>query len=130
MGQLDSKDLVSAGFEVSHTFDGVLIVGPLDTFFGPEGCLVYAGCALPDGDSDLFRGADVALVPVGGVFTIDGQGALELIERTKPVLAIPMHYRKGDQGLRPVAELSDFLKLCEGRDVNVKTLEYGESYTI
>lgn len=88
------------------------------------------GCALPDGDADFFRGADVALIPVGGVFTIDGQGALDLMERTEPVLTIPMHYRKGDQGLRPVAELSEFLKLCEGRNVNVKTLEYGESYTI
>ena len=88
------------------------------------------GCALSDADAEFFRGADAALVPVGGIFTIDGKGALELIERTQPHLVIPMHFRKGDQGIRPVAELSDFLKLCEGTDINVKPLEYGENYTI
>ena len=34
------------------------------------------------------------------------------------------------QGLRPIAELSDFLDLCEGRDIKVVPLEYKESYEI
>ena len=88
------------------------------------------GCALTERAEELFRGADIALVPVGGVFTIDGTGALDVIERTRPALVIPMHYRKGSQGLRPIAELSDFLDLCKGRDIRVKSLEYKESYEI
>ena len=71
-----------------------------------------------------------ALVPVGGFFTIDAPAALELIERTRPAAAIPMHYRKGTQGLRPIAELSDFLDLCKGKDIKVVPLEYKESYEI
>ena len=31
---------------------------------------------------------------------------------------------------RMVAELSDFLKLCEGKDINIKPLEYKEVYEI
>lgn len=41
----------------------------------------------------LIKGADVALVPVGGVYTYDRNEALELIERTEPKLVLPMHYR-------------------------------------
>ena len=88
------------------------------------------GCPLTPEAEEPVKGADVALVPVGGVYTIDGKEALALIERTKPGLVIPMHYRKGEQGISRVAELSDFLKLCEGKDLNVKPLEYKESYEI
>ena len=38
------------------------------------------------------QGADYAFVPVGGVYTYDFDQALELIDRTKPKLAIVMHY--------------------------------------
>ena len=88
------------------------------------------GCPLTDDAAELFSGADIALIPVGGIYTIDGKGALELAERTKPGLVIPMHYRKGTQGLRNIAELSDFLKPCEDRDIKVRPLEYKESYEI
>ena len=36
--------------------------------------------------------ADFALVPIGGVYTYDFDQALELIDRTKPKVAIVMHY--------------------------------------
>lgn len=39
------------------------------------------------------RGADVLLIPIGGVFTITTPEAIELIETCKPVAAIAMHYR-------------------------------------
>lgn len=38
-------------------------------------------------------GADVLFVPVGGVFTIDGDAAAELVEELAPRVAIPMHYK-------------------------------------
>ena len=88
------------------------------------------GCPLTDEAVGLFAYADAALVPVGGFFTIDGPEALKLVDLTKPGLVIPMHYRNGDQGIRMVAELSDFLKLCEGKDINIKPLEYKEVYEI
>ena len=36
---------------------------------------------------------DVLLVPVGGTFTINYEGAVKVVEQLKPVVTIPMHYR-------------------------------------
>ena len=41
----------------------------------------------------ILKDADIALVPVGGVYTYDRETALDLIERTTPKLVLPMHYR-------------------------------------
>ena len=41
----------------------------------------------------LLKDADIALVPVGGVYTYNRDEALELIERTTPKMVLPMHYR-------------------------------------
>ena len=46
----------------------------------------------------LLRDADIALVPVGGVYTYNIPEALELIERTSPKLVIPMHFRSATAG--------------------------------
>ncbi len=36
---------------------------------------------------------DILLLPVGGVFTIDVKAATELMDKLKPKVAIPMHYK-------------------------------------
>ena len=36
---------------------------------------------------------DVMFIPVGGVFTIDSQGAWEIAKRIQPKVIVPMHYR-------------------------------------
>lgn len=36
---------------------------------------------------------DVALVPIGGVFTMPAEAAREVLEQIQPKIAIPMHYR-------------------------------------
>jgi len=36
---------------------------------------------------------DVLLIPVGGVYTIDGKQAAELVKQIKPRIAIPIHYK-------------------------------------
>ncbi|OPY31982.1 MAG: metal-dependent hydrolase [Methanomassiliicoccales archaeon PtaU1.Bin124] len=38
---------------------------------------------------------DVLFVPVGGVFTIDADAAIKLIEMVRPKVAVPMHFRIG-----------------------------------
>lgn len=38
-------------------------------------------------------GCDVLLLPVGGVYTIDAEGANKYLEAVKPKIAIPMHYK-------------------------------------
>ena len=47
---------------------------------------------LTDENLAKLSGADFALVPVGGVYTYDFDQALDLIDRTKPKVAIVMHY--------------------------------------
>jgi Predicted Zn-dependent hydrolases of the beta-lactamase fold len=46
-------------------------------------------------DESFFANAgkiDVLMIPVGGVYTIDAKAALQIIERLKPNITIPMHY--------------------------------------
>jgi len=49
---------------------------------------------------------DVALIPVGGHFTIDAQSATQVIDQLQPAVAIPMHYKtpKVDFPIGPVDE--------------------------
>ncbi len=41
---------------------------------------------------ELIGRVDVALVPIGGRFTMDGPTALEVVKQLKPKIAVPMHY--------------------------------------
>jgi len=55
---------------------------------------------------------DAAMIPVGGVFTIDAREAKELIFLLKPRVVIPMHYRTEKFGFGALGMLDDFLALC------------------
>ena len=37
-------------------------------------------------------GADVMMIPVGGFYTVDAQGARAIVELAKPRCVIPMHF--------------------------------------
>ena len=68
------------------------------------------------GDTDINEDnenitVDIALVPVGGKYTMDYKEAAELVNTIRPELAIPTHYGssgigKGDEG-RKFRELVD-----------------------
>ena len=72
---------------------------------------------LTEENLELLSGADVALVPVGGVYTYDKSEALDLIERTRPKLVLPMHYRADAAGfgLPEIGSIEDFLIEAAGR---------------
>jgi len=44
-------------------------------------------------DYSKLENIDIALVPVGGTFTIDAAEAAKLIEKINPKIAIPMHFK-------------------------------------
>ena len=46
----------------------------------------------PDQLASIGR-VDVVCVPVGGIYTIDADGAAKVCDQLKPRLIIPMHYR-------------------------------------
>lgn len=64
---------------------------------------------------------DVLLIPVGGRFTIDAPGATQVMERLKPRVVIPMHY-KTDRCAYPISGVDSFIK---GK-ANVQGMERAE----
>ena len=76
----------------------------------------------------LLKDADVALIPIGGFYTIDADQALELIDRTSPRIAIPMHYRTetGAFGLGNIGSIEEFLKKAHdsGHAVNIANVYF------
>lgn len=69
----------------------------------------------------LLKDADVALIPVGGTYTYDADEALELIRRTTPKVAVPMHFRTetGYFGLSNIGSIEDFLTKAQKAGMNV-----------
>ncbi|MBI2640683.1 MAG: MBL fold metallo-hydrolase [Candidatus Sungbacteria bacterium] len=37
--------------------------------------------------------ADIVMIPVGGKYTVDGEGAAKIVKQLEPRLVIPMHYK-------------------------------------
>lgn len=52
---------------------------------------------------------DLLLIPVGGVYTIDPAQATKALEKIRPKLAIPMHYKTPRCGF-PLATVEEFTK--------------------
>ncbi|MGB4588187.1 MAG: MBL fold metallo-hydrolase [Clostridiaceae bacterium] len=70
---------------------------------------------------------DVAMIPVGGFFTIDANGAEDLIRILQPKIIIPMHYRTEDWGFEQLAKVEEFIKLRKDvRILKTNTLEITE----
>ena len=71
----------------------------------------------------LLKGADVALIPVGGTYTYDAEQAIELIRRTAPKIAVPMHFKTdtGVFGFDNIGSIEKFLAGAQaaGFKVNV-----------
>lgn len=59
--------------------------------------------------------ADVMLIPVGGTYTVDAQGAKAIIEAAKPVCVVPMHV-KTKRCPYPIAPVTAFLEAMGVQD--------------
>ncbi len=77
------------------------------------------------GNEELLSGADIALIPVGGTYTYDKDEALDLIERTKPKMVIPMHFRAeaAGFGLKDIGTIEEFLMAAAGRHHTISLAE-------
>jgi len=79
--------------------DGLKIV-----HMGDQGCM-------PDEDVlEAITDADVMMIPVGGTYTVDAQGAKAIVDAAKPKCVIPMHV-KTKRCPYPIAKVEDFLAL-------------------
>ena len=67
---------------------------------------------------DQLGDIDILMIPVGGVFTIDGEQATCQIDVLEPKIVLPMHYKTED-GVVAVKPLADFLEHYPGPVVEV-----------
>ena len=83
---------------------------------------------LTDGNMALLRDADIALIPVGGFFTVDKSEALEIAERTHVKLMIPMHFRSETAGFGypKIDTIENFIDLAakKGKKINVARVSF------
>jgi len=59
---------------------------------------------------EQINGVDILMVPVGGVATIDGEEAVEVINVIEPRIVIPMHYKFSGVNLPKFDGVDVFLK--------------------
>ncbi len=62
----------------------------------------------------------VALLPIGGRFTMSVEEAVEAAKIIKPSLAIPMHY---GSIIGSEADAEEFVELCKEEGINAQILE-------
>lgn len=72
------------------------------------------GCPLVPGQLQFLGQLDVALLPIGGFYTIDPMQAKKLIDDLQPRVVIPMHYRSSSFGFDVLATVEEFLSLTGG----------------
>jgi len=88
-----------------------------------DGTTVYhAGDTCLFGDMELYARlypVDVALLPIGGVFTMDADQASEAVKLIKPKIALPIHYASFPIIAR---NADDFIKQCGEKAPNVMVL--------
>jgi len=130
-GEYQVKDVVVVGIPVKHdTKDGAERGFVTMYLIRVEGVKILfcadLGHGLDSETVDAVNGVDILLVPVGGVYTIDAKGAVEVVKAIDPRIIIPMHYQTQDLKLsQKLASVEDFVKL-----VNLKPEEEGGELNI
>lgn len=71
--------------------------------------VVHLGDIGCDFDTSSINNCDVLLIPIGGYYTIDTQMALKLIDKIKPRVTIPMHYRSDSFGYPVLSTIDEFI---------------------
>lgn len=61
-------------------------------------------------------GLDVLFIPIGGVYTIDGKKAKEIVDELKPKFVIPMHFKTPDLAI-DIASEEEFISLFNKDDI-------------
>lgn len=71
--------------------------------------VVHLGDIGCDFETSSINNCDVLLIPIGGYYTIDTQMALMFIDKSKPRVTIPMHYRSDSFGYPVLSTIDEFL---------------------
>ncbi|RKZ33661.1 MBL fold metallo-hydrolase [bacterium] len=89
-----------------------------------EGIKIYHS-----GDTDVIEemenfNVDIALLPVGGTYTMDVEQALEAVKKLSPRMVIPMHFGE------VVGSMNDALNFCRKCAVECKVLNPYEEWEV
>lgn len=79
------------------------------------------GC-LDEGVAEALKNCDVLILPVGGVFTVDAQGAKWYVDKINPKLVLPMHYMTPSHKFK-LGALNDFLSLFDAAQVERRSVD-------
>jgi L-ascorbate metabolism protein UlaG (beta-lactamase superfamily) len=112
-GSGQSMGIAVKGIEMYHDESGGSQRGTNMVFvFAVEGvniCFVGdLGHRLSQEQIQAIGPVDLLLVPVGGTFTVDAEGAVDVVKALNPRVVIPMHYKTDKCGL-PIATADGFL---------------------
>ena len=75
-------------------------------------------------DEDFFKNAgriDILMIPVGGYYTVDAQGALDIIDKMKPNITLPMHYLTSASKIDSIKGVHEFTTLAR-REYDISRL--------
>jgi L-ascorbate metabolism protein UlaG (beta-lactamase superfamily) len=95
-----------------------------------KGRVYHAGDTAIFGDMKLYSelyGIEVALLPIGGRFTMDTESVLKALELLQPEKFVPMHYNTFDAIRVSEQQLQELAKRAESMGVEAIILEPGES---
>lgn len=89
---------------------------------------------LADEQLDKMGEIDILMVPVGGTWTLNSEGAVKVINQIEPSVAIPMHYKIDELNIK-LDKVEDFLKEIgiqqeTTEEFNVKKLDLGEDMKV
>ena len=59
------------------------------------------GHILSDNQVEILGNIDILMIPIGGIYTIDGDTAIDIIQKISPKIVIPMHYKENDIQVNP-----------------------------
>lgn len=115
-GEYEVKDVAITGTRLYHDNQKGAERGAITAFtIEMDGLTI---CHLSDIGHELsgeqieeLSNCDIALIPVGGHFTIDGQAAAKIVSQLEPSLVVPMHYQiPGLQIGVELAKVEEFMK--------------------
>lgn len=113
MSTHDDEGGKKRGMNTIHVFEGA---GFRFAHFGD------LGEVLDDKRLEEIGHLDVAMIPVGGYYTIDAKAAAETVLKLKPRIVIPMHYSSESFGFDVISGVRDFL------DLSGNVIKYNDNF--
>jgi L-ascorbate metabolism protein UlaG (beta-lactamase superfamily) len=76
------------------------------------------GHDIDDNTVEKIGDVDILFIPIGGTFTVDDKMAWNVINKIKPKIIVPMHYKIGGLSL-PIAGIDPFLAQAKHKVIHV-----------